>query len=70
MFFSIITKNSRVWTICRFKGAWGLGKKEEGGVFEGGWYPNAHYGYNQTLQKVLQPLSWQISSKVMYVLLQ
>ena len=20
-----------------------LGKKEEGGVFEGGWYPNAHY---------------------------
>ena len=22
----------------------GLGKKEGSGVFEGGWYPNAHYG--------------------------
>ena len=22
------------------------GKKEGGGVFEGGWYPNAHYEYN------------------------
>ena len=30
------------WTVCRFKG--GLGKKEGGGVFEGVWYPNAHYG--------------------------
>ena len=30
------------WTVCRFKG--GIGKKEGGGVFEGGdWYPNAHY---------------------------
>ena len=30
------------WTFCRFKGGL-LGKKEGGGVFEGGWYPNAHY---------------------------
>ena len=26
---------------CRFKE--GLGEKEGGGVFLGGWYPNAHY---------------------------
>ena len=31
--------------VCKFKG--GLGKKE-GGVFEGGWYPNAHYENGQT----------------------
>ena len=24
------------WTVCRFKGGGGLGKKEGGGVFEGG----------------------------------
>ena len=30
-----------VWTVCRFKGR--LVKKEGVGVFEGGWYPNAHY---------------------------
>ena len=29
------------WTVWRFKG--GFAKKEEGGVFEQGWYPNAHY---------------------------
>ena len=31
------------WAVCWFKG--GLGKKEEGGVFEEGrgWDPNAHY---------------------------
>ena len=29
------------WTVCRF--VRGLGKKEGGGVFERGWYPNAHY---------------------------
>ena len=28
--------------VCRFKGA-GFGKKEGDGVFDGGWYPNAHY---------------------------
>ena len=27
-------KRGRNWTVCRFKG--GLGKKEGGGVFEGG----------------------------------
>ena len=25
----------------------GLGKKEAGGAFEGGWYPNAHYDPEQ-----------------------
>ena len=29
------------WTFYRFKG--GLARKRAGGVFEGGWYPNAHY---------------------------
>ena len=29
-------------TFCKFKGK-GPGKKEGGGVFEGGWYPDAHY---------------------------
>ena len=32
------------WTICRFKGAW---QEREVGVFDGGWYPNAHYGLYQ-----------------------
>ena len=32
------------WTVCKFKR--GLGKKEGGGVFERGWYPNAHYDNN------------------------
>ena len=34
-------KKKRAWTVCRFKR--GLGKNG-GGVFEGGWYPNACYG--------------------------
>ena len=34
-------KRGGAWTVCWFKG--GLGKKEGGGVFEGVWYPNAHY---------------------------
>ena len=25
------------------EGGWGLGKKDGGGVFKGGWYTNAHY---------------------------
>ena len=29
------------WKVCRFKGAW---RKKEGSFFEGGRYPNAHYG--------------------------
>ena len=29
------------WTVCRFKGGW---QERGGGVFEGGSYPNAHYG--------------------------
>ena len=29
------------WIVCQFKG--GLGKKEGGCVFEGGWYPDAQY---------------------------
>ena len=29
------------WTVYRFKE--GLGKKEGESVFEGGWYPDAHY---------------------------
>ena len=32
----------RMNTVCRFKEG-GLGKKEGGSVFEGGWYPNAYY---------------------------
>ena len=36
-----LKRGGGVWTVCRFKG--GLGKKEGGGVFKGGWYPNAHY---------------------------
>ena len=33
------------WTVCKFKG--GIGKKEEGDIFEGqGWYHNAHYAHN------------------------
>ena len=32
------------WTVCKFGGGGGLGKKEGAGVFDGGgWYPNAHY---------------------------
>ena len=31
------------WTVSRFKGK--LDKNNGGGAFEGGWYPNAHYGY-------------------------
>ena len=34
-------KKGRAWTVCRFKEG-RFGKKEEGGVFERGWYPNAH----------------------------
>ena len=29
-----------------------LGKKKEGGVFEGGWYPNAHYAYPQVCEEL------------------
>ena len=35
-----------------YKGG-GLGKKEEGGVFEGGWYPNAHYESGAKLEEKL-----------------
>ena len=38
-----LPKKGGAWTVHRFKG--GLGKKEGGGVFEGGWYPNAHYDW-------------------------
>ena len=44
-----VHKNIRVaWTVFRFKG--GLGKKEGGGVFEGGWFPNAHYAVKKVLE--------------------
>ena len=31
------------WTVCRFKGGGGLGKKEGVVFLRGGWYPNANY---------------------------
>ena len=34
-------KKGEAWIVCRFKGE--PGKKKEGGVFEGGWYSDAHY---------------------------
>ena len=38
-----LKRGGGAWTVCRFRGSGGVGKKEEDGVFEGGWYPNAHY---------------------------
>ena len=32
------------WTVCRFKGGGGLGKKDGVVFLREGWYPNAHYG--------------------------
>ena len=41
------------WTVFRFKkGAW---QKRGSCVFEGGWYPNAHYGLG-IYQKLVQNL--------------
>ena len=35
------------WTVCRFKrGAW---QERQGGVFEEGWYSNAHYAFEYGL---------------------
>ena len=34
-------KKEGAWTVWRFKK--GLGKKDGGGGFDGGWYPDAHY---------------------------
>ena len=31
------------WKTRRLGGRGGLGKKDGGGIFEEGWYPNAHY---------------------------
>ena len=59
-----IAKKGWTWTVCRFKG--GLGKKEEGGVFErgeGGWYPDVHYGI---LCKLCLP---RISEELLLILL-
>ena len=38
------------WTVCRFKE--GLAKKRGVGFFRGGggWYPNAHYGFQKILK--------------------
>ena len=30
------------WTVCKFKGG-GTWQERGGGIFKGGWYPNAHY---------------------------
>ena len=41
------------WTVCRFKR--GLGKKDGGGVFHGGWHPNAHCGdINSQIREVVE----------------
>ena len=33
----------RAWTVFKFKGQ-GAWQEKGDGVFEGGWYPNAHFG--------------------------
>ena len=37
-------KREGAWTVCRFNGGGGGLARKRGGVFEGGWDPDAHYG--------------------------
>ena len=61
------------WTVCKFEK--GPGKKEGLGVFEGTWYPNAHYDDKSVLwifpkipsEIFCSKICWQNSAKASFM---